>query len=251
MMKKVDAILACRVNGTRLYGKPLQYIDIKNEITILENLVKYINTSKNINSICLAISEEKENYGFIELAEKNNWKYVIGDKHDVLARVLKGAEKFNTDIIFRNTTENPFMYFEKMDELISNHINNNYDYSTYSDLPDGTSFELINADALRLSHKNGSSKHRSELVTSYIFDNKDRFSINTELPPKKIQRSDVRLTVDYPEDLVFCRGVYNALKGQENLVKVTDIVDLWDKNKEARKDVETIGIDWGHGRIWK
>ena len=39
--KKCDAILPVRVTGTRLYGKPLQLLDIENRVTILEYLVKY------------------------------------------------------------------------------------------------------------------------------------------------------------------------------------------------------------------
>ena len=34
--RKLAAVLACRNTGSRLYGKPLQNLDVKNNYTILE-----------------------------------------------------------------------------------------------------------------------------------------------------------------------------------------------------------------------
>lgn len=245
-----DAMLACRNTGTRLYGKPLQLLDLENKITILEHLVKYIKTSKYINSICLAIADEKENYGFADLAEKNGWRYVYGDPIDVLGRILKAVNKFDTDIVFRDSTENPFLYSDYIDKLYEQHAEKDCDYSMFSDLPEGSSFSLIKAEALRISHKKGASRHRSELITSYIFDNKEDFKLNIQKPDGNLRRPEVRITVDYPEDLVFCRKVYRDLKGNENLIKISDIIDYWDINEELRRPLENIGIDWGHGRLW-
>lgn len=248
---KFDAILPVRVTGTRLYGKPLQLIDIENEITILEYLVKYIQASKYIEDIILAISDRKGNDGFVEVAEKNGWKYMFGDEIDVLYRMIKAADKFGTEVIFRGSTESPFLYYKDMDKLFGKHVKGGYDLSKYSDLPEGSGYSLNNAEALRICHKKGKSRHRSELVNSYIYDNQDDFKIYTEKPEEKLNRPEVRITVDYPEDLVFCRQVYKALNGKEKLIEISDIIGFWDANEEIRKPMEEIGIDWGHGRIWK
>ena len=46
--KKLIMALACRNSGTRLYGKPIQYIDIDKKVTIVEQLIgpniRYQNT---------------------------------------------------------------------------------------------------------------------------------------------------------------------------------------------------------------
>ena len=247
---KFDAMLACRVTGTRLYGKPLQLLDIENNVTILEYLVKYIKKSNYINDICLAIANQKENYGFVDLAEKNGWKYIFGDTTDVLGRILKAVNKFDTEVILRGSTESPFLYYDFIDKLYEKHVEEGYDLSKFSDLPEGAGYSLNNAEALRISHKKGTSRHRSELVNSYIYDNKEDFKLCIEKPEEKLRRPEVRITVDYPEDLVFCRKAYRDLKGNKKILRILNIIDYWDKNEELRKPLEEIGIDWGHGRIW-
>ena len=248
---KFDAILPCRVTGTRLYGKPLQLIDIENKITILEYLVKYIKTSDYIEDIILAIANRKGNDGFVDLAEKNGWKYMFGDEIDVLGRMLKAAEQFGTDVIFRGSTESPFLYHHNLDRLYKIHVEEGYDLSKFSELPEGSGYSLNSTEALRISHERGTSRHRSELINSYIYDHQEDFRIYIEDSKERLRRPEVRITVDYPEDLVFCRKVYQALKGDTKLIEISDIIKFWDDNPQIRKPMEEIGIDWGHGRLWK
>lgn len=248
---KFDAILSVRVTSTRLYGKPLQLIDIKNKITILEYLVKYIKTSNYVEDIILAIANSKGNEIFAELAQKNDWKYMFGDEVDVLDRMIQAANQFGSEVILRGSTESPFLYYRNIDFLYQMHVEGKYDLSKVSNLPEGTGYSLNNTEALKICHKKGASRHRSELVNSYIYDNRDDFKILLKEPENELKRPEVRITVDYPEDLVFCRQVYNALKGNEKLIEIKDIIEFWDKNPIIRKPMEEIGIDWGHGRLWK
>ena len=248
---KFGAILACRNGGTRLFGKPLQLLDIERQVTILDYLVKQIRLAKHVDTICLAIADSKDNYVYADIAEKNGWQYIFGDTVDVLGRVVSAADKFEIDTVFRGSSESPFLFYELLDHIYEQHLNGGFDFSEFSNLPEGAGFELIKAEALKISHAKGTSRHRSELVTSYIFDHQDNFKLNVQKPADKLQRSDVRITVDYPEDLVFCRKVYQTLNGAKTTIKIQDVIDFWDKHKELRKPMEEIGVDWGHGRLWK
>ena len=247
--RKFDAILACRNGGTRLYGKPLQLLDIDNKITILEYLIKYVKQIESIDTICLAIAEGKENYGFAELAEKHGLSFIFGEEEDMLGRLIKAADHIETEIAFLDSTESPFLYFDKVDELYKQQVADDINLSSVSELPDGAGFSLVDVASLRKSHAHATQRNK-ELVTSYIFDNQDNFKINMMKPEEKLRRPEIRITVDYPEDLVFCRRVYQDLKGADRLIKLADIIDYWDADQQRRLPVEEIGVDWGHGRIW-
>jgi len=248
MSKNIDAILACRVQGTRLYGKPLQSL-IPGGRTIIESLIEYLREIKSLRKIVFAISEGNENYGFIRLAEKLSLPYVIGDEHDVLQRIIDAAKQEGSENVFRITTEGPFVMYEYADELIEEFIEGGYDWGSYTDVPEGTGYELITTKALQTSHNRGSARHRSELVTSYICEYQDEFKLLFKELPEGLRRPEVRLTVDYAEDLVFCQSVYRNLKKEGELIPVERIIDFWDQNPELRKPLEDIGLDWGTGRL--
>ena len=138
-----------------------------------------------------------------------------------------------------------------MSLLMNEFTEGDYDWGSYIDSPDGTSFELIKLEALEYSHKNGQDKHRSELVSSYIFENQDVFKLLKKKLPEKLRRPEIRLTVDYAEDLVFCQAVWRELKQGKNLITIEEIIDFWDSHPEIRKPLESIGVDSGHGRLWE
>ena len=242
---RVAAVIACRVDSERLYAKPMQLL---NNHPILELLIEQIKSSKLIDEIILAISEKPGNEIFIEFALKNNIKFVIGDDEDVLDRLVLGAEYVNCNIIFRVTSENPFIYWEGIDLAIKKHIDGKYDFSFIDGLPIGASFELINFDALEKSHKKGKNKHRSELCSLYIYENKKSFKINTIQAPKMLHRPNFRLTVDTPEDLIVARLIYKKLGKNLKPIPLNKIIQYLDKNKFVM-DINS-EIPLGVTRIW-
>ena len=235
--KKVAAVLACRIGSTRLFGKPLQRIG---KYTILELLINQIKKSKNISDIVLAISENPGNQVFIDFAKKHHLKFIIGNEKDMLARLIKGAKLVNADIVFRVTTENPYLYWEGIDDSIDQHIKQNYDFSMIDPIPAGSGFHIINTKALEISHVKGSSRHRSEHCDLYINENKDKFKIHVFKPEKILQRSDIRLTVDTPQDLILVREIFNSIVRTKKPIQLKKIIKFLDKNPKLLKINSTI-----------
>jgi spore coat polysaccharide biosynthesis protein SpsF len=227
--RKLVAAIACRNNGSRLYGKPLQNLDIESQITILDNIIACIKSLKILDDIVLGISFGSDNIAFEEYAKKNQIKYIFGDEKDVLSRLIACGKKVDATDIFRVTSESPFLYFDELESLWKSYVDFQLDALFMDEIIDGCGFEIISLDALEISHKNGDYRHRSELCTLYIRENKKDFKIQKALPPKSLIRKDLRLTVDNPEDLVVCRAVYQHFKvfaPQIPLLKVVDFLDL-------------------------
>ena len=66
-------------------------------------------------------------------------------------------------------------------------------------------------------------------------ENKDKFKIGYVDPPIKLSRKDIRLPVDYPEDLVVCRAIYEYFKSYEPNIPLLDVVDFLDRNPQLLK----------------
>ena len=230
--RSLVAVLACRNTGSRLYGKPLQRLDIASGWTILDQVIANIQSFDFVDEIVLAISTGTDNLPYIDYAKRANLRYVIGDENDVLSRLLLGLELSQATDLFRVTTESPFLYWQAVEQAWKLHIDSNYDATFMDQIIDGCGFEIVTQASLRKSWSLGDHRHRSELCTLYIRENPNEFSICRLEVPLYLVRNDLRLTVDYPEDLIVCRSVYNHIQGTETNPNfdLRDIVSFIDRS---------------------
>ena len=230
MKRRLVAAIACRNQGSRLYGKPIQNLDVENSIRIIDNIIDCLRTLHCIDEIVLGISEGVENEVFKSIAEEKGLRNVVGDQVDVLSRLVECGKLANATDIFRVTSESPFLYFEPVEDLWKQHQSEQADATFLDDVIDGCGFEIISLKALKESHDKGDKKHRSELCTLYIREHYKEFNIIKAEPPMELVRKDLRLTVDNPEDLAVCRIVFGAFKNQAPRIPVPEIVKFLDAN---------------------
>lgn len=235
MKRRLAATIACRNQGSRLYGKPMQNLDVEAGVRIIDNIVACLRTLACIDEIVLGISEGVENEVFVRLAEEKGLRYVIGDQADVLSRLVACGQLAGATDVFRVTSESPFLYFEEVEALWHMHCKENADATFMDDVIDGCGFEIISLDALAISHREGERKHRSELCTLFLRENATRFKILRPQPPAALVRKDLRLTVDNPEDLTVCRIVYGAFRHAAPRIPVHEIVDFLDRHPDLIK----------------
>ena len=230
MTRKLVAAIACRNQGSRLYAKPLQNLDVERGIRIVDNIVDCLNTFECIDEIIFGISEGVENEVFRSVAEEKGLRYVIGDQIDVLSRLVQCGQLAGATDIFRITSESPFLFFEPVEELWQIHQKEEADATFMDDIIDGCGFEFIALKALEESHRKGERKHRSELCTLYIREHFEYFKVIKADRLPALERKDLRLTVDNPEDLVVCRIIYNVFKDLAPRIPVREIVKFLDAN---------------------
>jgi N,N'-diacetyllegionaminate synthase len=243
---RVVATLACRAGGSRLYGKPVQRIGDR---TILEYLVARLASVPRIDQIVLAISEGIENEIFFEYAQKMGVEYVVGSEFDVQERLIIAGEYANADLLLRATTESPFVYTDNVEQLIEKHIAERADISVTEGLPDGSYCEIITLSSLKDAHERGEKRHRSELCSLYMFEHPERYKHLTVRAPEKLCRAkDIRLTVDYPDDLIVCRKIAEELGREGPLFPLEAVIDFLDAHPKL--NAVNNWIDSGIGRIW-
>lgn len=232
MSRRLVAALACRNQGSRLYGKPLQNLDVNEGVCILDNIIGSLRATKCIDEIVLGISEGVDNEVFKEYASKHHIKFIVGDQIDVLLRLIQCGVAGNATDIFRVTSESPFRYHE-MDELLwERHLAVENDATFLENIIDGCGSEIVKLAAFEKAHHEGTGRHRSELCTLYIRENPEQFKIERLQPPAELIRRDLRLTVDNPEDLVVCRRVYMHFKDIAPRIPVGRIVQYLDSHPD-------------------
>ncbi len=230
MKRRLVAAIACRNQGARLYGKPLQNLDVIKGVRILDNVIACLQTIPCIDEIVLGISEGVENEVYKTLAESKGLRFVVGDQIDVLSRLVRCGQLSEATDIFRVTSESPFPYFEAVEEHWQTHQAKEADATFLDDIVDGCGFEIISQKALEVSHANGDEKHRSELCTLYMREHFKDFNIIKSKPPQALIRQDLRLTVDNPEDLAVCRIIYGAFAHVAPRIPVAEVIQFLDAN---------------------
>jgi spore coat polysaccharide biosynthesis protein SpsF len=233
-VRRLVAALACRANGSRLYGKPLQLLDVERGVSVIEHMVRLLQTAPEIDAIVLAVSEGPENEPFHRVAQMLGVRSIRGDERDVLDRLIQAGRTAGATDIFRVTTESPFTYLDPLPEVWRCHVDRGNDLTVIDGVPEGTHFEIYTQDALERSHARGDARHRSELCSLYIREHRDEFRVQVVDVPQEVRRLDLRLTIDYPEDLVLCRRVYERLRAQAPRLGLPDIIRVLDGDQALR-----------------
>jgi spore coat polysaccharide biosynthesis protein SpsF (cytidylyltransferase family) len=226
------AALACRVNGSRLYGKPLQ--QLAPDVTILAQIVSAIRQFSIVDEIVLGISEGTPNLSFVDEAHALACRYIFGDPKDVLSRLVGCGRIAKATDVFRVTTECPFFDYSMLESAWQHHVERHNDITVLDHVPEGAGFEIYTLDALERSHREGLDGDRSEFCSNYARFNQARFAVSLLRPSPECARLDLRLTVDYPEDLIVCRAVYQALASAAPCIPLAEIIRFLDTRTDLK-----------------
>jgi spore coat polysaccharide biosynthesis protein SpsF len=247
-MRKLVAALTVRNNGQRLYAKPLQ--NISKGVTILDQIINTLKHFSDIDEIMIGIAEGSENIGYIDFCNKRKLNYILGDETDMLERLIKCGEKSHATDIFRVTAECPFIWMDEFKKIWNIHINNENDMTVTDNLPEGAAIEIYKLKTLKYIHENCKKEYKSEIFSRYPRNNINEFKVGVIEPPKSLQRVDIRLTVDYPEDLTFCRLIFEKFIGKAPVISILEIINYLDKFEEL-KDIVKKRINPTQTLIWQ
>jgi spore coat polysaccharide biosynthesis protein SpsF len=241
-VSRVVATVACRAESTRLYGKPLQMVGDR---PILAHLLDRLRLIPVLDEIGLAISDTPSKQVFIEFAERHHLPYVVGPEDDVLGRLIACAELMNGELLVRVTSENPFVYWENVAELVERHRQRRAAISVTIDLPVGAALEVVSLSAHRAAHSLGDSRHR-QAPSEFFTEHEDRFVVQRISAPPPVNAPELRMTVDAPEDLMLARAVWGALHRESHCISVAEIVALL----RARPDLTAMNAALRSPYLW-
>lgn len=216
-MNKV-AIIQARMGGERLPGKIMRRI---NGSSMLRQVVSRVECANLVDSVVAATPDKGLPVP----------KRFVGSEDDVLDRYYQCAEEYKADVIIRITADCPLIDPILIDSVISCYMRGGIDYAsnihpkrTY---PRGLDVEVFSKEALKEAwEKSGEREH----VTSYIWQNDDKFNI--ALVKNDTDFSNYRWTVDVEQDMAFVRWIY-AILGDKFYWR--DVLELCQKYPELTK----------------
>jgi spore coat polysaccharide biosynthesis protein SpsF len=218
------AILQARSSSTRFPHKVLA--DLGGQPMILQQ-IKRLERSKLIDKLVVATTTDPSDDKLAELLRESKIHFYRGSLNNVLERFIDIIDIEKPDTVVRLTADCPLTDANVIDRVIQEHISSRCQYTSNTfkpTYPDGLDVECFEPNSLKELFESDPSEIESEHVTYGLYKRPEFCTIHSV--EQEVDRSNLRWTVDLPEDLEFVRSVYSAFEpdyysfGQEDLIKV-------------------------------
>ena len=211
----------CKVLA-QICGKPLLWHVIERTKQIKHNKIVVLTTKRKIDN------------KIVDIAKKCKVDYFRGNKNNVLDRFYRAALEFNGEIIVRITADCPLIDPDISNKIIKKFLSGNFDYVATDEetFPKGTDTECFSFDSLKRAWNEAKLKSEHEHVTPYIWKNPQKFMIHTVVNKRK---EPYRLVVDYKDDLVLIRKIYDELYKHGKTFSISDVIRILKKRPELIK----------------
>jgi len=226
---KIGFLITARLKSERL---PLKIIKDLNGKTVIERLIDRIKEIKDISEIVLCTSANPQDKLLVDIAKENDIYYFNGDEDDVLKRLFNAAKFFNLDYFLGITADNPLITIHYSNLIVDEIKSNKYDFIKLVGLPLGAATYGMRVKALEVVCKIKAIINTE--IWGYLIDRPEIFDIKTIKIADKLNRPELRLTLDYDEDYELIRNIYFNVPFKK-VLNIYNVIDYLDKNPDITK----------------
>jgi spore coat polysaccharide biosynthesis protein SpsF len=199
-------VLQARMGSTRLPGKVMANLS---GASVLAHCIERLRCSSAMPVIVATTTDPADDVVEQE-ATRLGARVLRGPTDDVLARYALAVTTFGLVEVVRATADNPAVDIDAPLRSLELLRRTGADYVVERGLPHGAAVEAVSASAILRAMDLASDADDREHVTTFIKRDR-RFVAIDAIAPGALRRSDLRLTIDTPEDLEFLRKIFGGL----------------------------------------
>ena len=184
-------------------------------VPALTRLLRRLRACAGIDDVILATSVSPADDALEEWAASEEVRVHRGSEDDVLARVVAAHREAQTDVIVEVTGDCTLLDPEVIELGLQTYFANECDVLTNTRLPSyplGADVQVFRFEDLERVAATVTDSAVREHVSLYFYENPDRYRVLHLLAPESWRAPNLRLMLDYPEDLAFIREVYSRLE---------------------------------------
>lgn len=208
----VNAVIQARLSSSRLPGKVLEPLG---ETSVLGRVITAARRAPGIDQVIIATSTSKDDDAVAAEASAHQVPVVRGPLDDVLERYRLALREYPAAAVVRLTADCPLLDPALIGRVVGLwRADPSLDYVSnvlVRTFPRGLDAELARAEVLDKLEADGSDRNH---VTSAIYTNPERYRCAGVVGAP--DDSDLRVTVDTPEDLAVVRAIVEALGERAN-----------------------------------
>lgn len=203
---KFAVIICSRLKSNRLPGKALCEV---NGVPILGHLLKRLETLTIPVVLAVPKNEREQFQQFVDSFDtpmKNGRLYLYsGEDDDPMRRIFEASQLFGFEHIVRITHDKVFVDPNDIYRAIDVYMKAKADYLYSSTFTEGTGFEIISRNALKEACAKYSNVEHVSYAIKAVTDNIVKFDSSYKY------HSDIRLLVDFPNDLELMETIFACL----------------------------------------
>lgn len=229
------AIVQARTSSRRLPRKVLT--SLEGEPMIMRQLER-VARAEGLDHIVVATSDRAEDDELTELLGSRGIDTLRGPLDDVLHRFVLAIDEFRPEVVVRLTADCPLSSPTVIDQVVEAFHEGDEDYLSNTlkpTFPDGLDVEVVTAQALRDVNAKTTDPHEREHVTLGVYRRTGDFRTRNFCDPSGADHSDLRWTVDNPDDFAFVEAVYRALFPSNPAFDYPDVLAFLDAHPEVSR----------------
>lgn len=261
-MSKTIALIQARMESTRLPGKVLKPILGR---PVVWHIVERVRAVREIDLVGVVTSDRPANDPIRDFAAGYDVPCFSGSEEDVLDRFYQAARAWDGDPVIRITADCPLVDPEVVGGVLALFQSRSprLDLASVATgagvatdefkgdrFPDGLDAEVVAFGALERAWKEATLMSDREHVTPFIWRQPDRFHIE-HLMCAEGDLSELRWTIDYPEDMAMVTRIYEELYSESRPFGMRDVLAFLKLHPEVTAVNEHITNRAGYRALWR
>ncbi len=202
--------------------------------SLLSWVVRRVTECQQLGGV-IVLAAEEENDPFVTDLVPADVPVFVGKGADPLSRFAQALDEYPARSVVRMRGDNPYIDPVLVDRLVATAESQaDSDYVSYCcrdgrpaiQSTVGVYAEWIRAGALRRAVRSSRTPADREEVTRYVYSHPEKFNVRLIPVPARIDRDDVRLTLDIEEDWDHTVAIFEALGPDElDWQRIAELLD--------------------------
>ncbi|CAN5427361.1 glycosyltransferase family protein [soil metagenome] len=246
----MNIVIVCqtRVGSTRLPGKTL--LPLAGRPLVIRFMERVMRSNYATSCVVAATTEPSDDVLVTRCLEQGLHVFQ-GHPTDLLDRHYRTGIAYNADVVVKIPSDCPLIDPLIIDRVIRQFLDHkgNVDYVSNlhpASYPDGNDVEVMTMEALERAWLHATKPHEREHTTPWLWDANPAIRIGNHVWESGRDLSMThRWTVDYPEDYMFVRAVYDQLYTTNPMFGLEEVLDLVERHEEIEAlNRHLAGVNW-------
>ncbi|MCX8026340.1 MAG: glycosyltransferase family protein [Thermodesulfovibrionales bacterium] len=244
---KILTAIQTRTGSSRFPQKVLKTLGSKPLFVTMANRIKASRYAGQVVILTTFLPDDD----IIEMISlSNGLECFRGHPTDLLDRHYQAGIFYGVDAVVKIPSDCPLVDISVIDKVIDFYVKNYPKYDYVSNLhpatyPDGNDVEIVSMKTLALAWRFADKDYEREHTTPFIWEQPERFMIGNIRNNGCNFSMTHRWCLDYPEDYIFIKTIYDELSPKNPFFGINEILDLLKRQPHIMEiNKKYCGVNW-------